>query len=99
VASNLAEQSRRLGKRIWPSNHQVVSVSRKLAEQPSSLGVKEVGRATKKSRCQGSWPSNQGVSASRKLAEHEKSLWTMKRVCGPRKESYDHDKSPSDYKS
>jgi hypothetical protein len=34
---------------------------KKLAEQPRSLGVKEVGRAAKKSRRQGSWPSNQRV--------------------------------------
>ncbi len=82
----LAEQPRSLGERIWPSN-QEVSVTRKLAEQQRSLGGKEFGRAIKKSRQQGIWLSN------------EKSLRTMKRVCGPRKESYDHDKSPSDYKS
>ena len=49
-------------------NNQEVSVARKFAEQTRSLGDKEVGRATKKSRWQGSWPSNQEVSVARKLA-------------------------------
>ena len=54
--------------------NQKVSAARKLAEQPRSLGGKEVCRATKKSRCQGSWPSNQEVSVSRKLSEQSRSL-------------------------
>ncbi len=64
--------------RRWPatmrSTEGEVSVSRKLSEQPRSLGVKEVGRATKKSRCQGSWPSNQEVSAATNLAEQSRRL-------------------------
>ena len=54
--------------------NQEVSAARKLAEQPRSLGGKDVGRANKKSRRQGSWPSNQEVSAARKLAEQSRSL-------------------------
>ena len=83
------KKSRRQGS--WPSN-QEVSASRKLAEQPRSLGVKEVGRATKESRRQGSGPSNQEVSASRKLAEQQTSLG-VKEVGRAIKESSDHEKS------
>jgi hypothetical protein len=45
---DLAEQSRSLGERSWPSNQEVLA-SRKLAKQLRSLGVKEVGRAIKES--------------------------------------------------
>ena len=57
-----------------------------------SLGCKEVGRAIKKSRLQGSWPSNQEVSAARKLAEQSRSLGG-KEFGRATKESSDHEKS------
>jgi hypothetical protein len=61
-------------------------------KKPRSLGGKEVGRATKKSRRQGSWPSNQEVSAARKLAEQSRSLGG-KEFGRATKESSDHEKS------